>query len=86
MGSNADAVVNPWAMVIVSLDANVTDSAMSRSGGSDNFTVRAKISRAEHSQQFHKFNLFFVCVFKDARVFFGDNSIGNEHFNSNHAH
>ena len=47
MVPNANAIIYPWAMMIKSLYAYITDSAMSRTRSPDYFAVRAEISGIE---------------------------------------
>lgn len=65
---NTYTVVDPRAMMVVSLYTNIANGAMSRSRGTNDFTVWAKFSSIEDLQQFHKFNGLFISVFQDARI------------------
>lgn len=47
MVSDADAIVDPRAVVVVALDADVTDGTVARAWGTDNLTIRAQVSWAE---------------------------------------
>ena len=38
----ADAIVNPWTMVIIPFNTSITDVAMTRSGQADYFTEWAE--------------------------------------------
>lgn len=47
----ADAVVDPWAMMIISLDAPVANTAMPGPGGSHDLAFRTELQRIYHFHQ-----------------------------------
>ena len=48
---DSDAVVNPWAVVVESLNALVADGTVSASGRSDDFALWAEVSWVDISEQ-----------------------------------
>ena len=44
---DADAVVQPWAMVVEALDTPIADGAVARSGRSEHLTVGAHLARVD---------------------------------------
>ena len=49
---DSDAVVDPWAVMVKSLNALVADCTMSTSGGPDHFALWAEVSWVDVSQKF----------------------------------
>ena len=54
MVADADAVVDPRAVVVEALNALVADSAMPRSGRSENFAVRTHLAWMDARKHIHE--------------------------------
>ena len=63
----ADAIVNPWAVVVVSLHTLVADVAMSTPWQSDYFAKWAQTLRVECLKKINKVQIM-ISLYVDARV------------------
>ena len=59
MVSIAYASIQPWTVVIVSLHASVADAAVPRAGGSNDFTVGAKLYWVDKGHKAHEIDIFW---------------------------
>ena len=79
---NADAIVNPGAMMIKSFNAHIADAAMARPGRLDNLAVETQFIRIELLEQVQKVNL--GVGFENTGVFSDGHDIWDKHLGSNH--
>jgi len=56
---DADTVVDPWAVMVESLDTSVADGTMTRPGCLDYLALGAEISRIDISKKFQERSSFF---------------------------
>lgn len=81
--SDADAIVDPRAVVVVALDADVTDGTVARAWGTDDLTIRAQVSWAEFLKELQEWQVLFRS--QSSRIFSGGSDVTNEDTQSEHS-
>ena len=79
---DSNTVVQPGAVVVEPLDADIADVAMTRPRGLDDLTVRAELSGIEFLQQGHEVKVRILL--KLTRVFTDSHDVRDEHFDADH--
>lgn len=63
MISDTDTIIDPRAMMIESLNANIANGTMTRSRGSNDFAIRAEISWGKPLHKIQKVDAVFISQF-----------------------
>jgi len=84
MVSDTHTVVEPNAMVIVSLHTDIANGAMSGLRGPDDFAVRTQFSRVEFLEEINELDFVIFILSQDSRVFLGTDDVRDVHLKADH--